>query len=154
MKAAVLVAEMMNADPPRSARVRRGKIRVRHHDLLDAVADDALDAWILVGEDAFGRALGQHLLERVVDTVERGEDEDVRDVVEKPRPRPLIAVIAVANAAREQVEHTVLLDDARVEDRPVARHGSRRNNGCVGQTGGRSRCHQETRATEIGATRV
>ena len=64
---AVLEPEPMDADPPGLPRLGRRQVRVRHHDTLLAAAPDELHAGILVDVDVVGRALREHLLERVLD---------------------------------------------------------------------------------------
>ena len=71
----------------------------------------------------------KHLLERVVETVRGGQHKQVRDVAEKPWPGSLVAGVALARAAREEVEGAVVVDRARVEDRPVAGDGARLDDG-------------------------
>jgi hypothetical protein len=117
---AVLVPEPVHADPPRLAALGRRQVRVGHHDALGAVAAYALDAGIFVGLDAIRSPLGENLLKRVFAPVGGGEDEHVRDIVEEARPWARIPRVALAHAAREEVEDAVLDDHAGVEDRPVS----------------------------------
>ena len=80
--------------------------------------------WVLPRVDRLRRAFGEHLLEAVAPSVLRGEDEDVRDVVQEPRTAAFVPAVDIAHGAREEMEAPVVEDGARVEDRAVARHGA------------------------------
>jgi hypothetical protein len=67
----------------------------------------------------------QHVIKFVGPTVDGGEDQHVRDVVQETRSRTYVTGVAVADAAREKVVATFMVQEASVEDCPVAWHGAR-----------------------------
>src|SRR6476646_1022609 len=96
----VCVAESMHTDAPCTPRLGRREIRIRHDDSLIVPDADPLHARILVAMDSVLGAPGKHLLKVVGKTVAGREDEDVGDVVEEARPRPVVAAVSIAPAAR------------------------------------------------------
>ena len=140
---AVCEPEPMNADPPGPPRLRGRQVRVGHHDSLLAAASDELHPGVLVDVDV-GRALCEHLLERVRAAVERGEHEHVGDVVEEPRAGPVVPAIAVPHAPGEEVEDPLVPDHPCIEDGPVPLHGSRCDDGRVGDA---HRCQRGDQAS-------
>ena len=58
----------------------------------------------------------------VREAVGRGEDHDVGHVVHEPRATVLADAVSLANGPHEQVVAAVVVDEAGVEERPVARY--------------------------------
>ena len=122
------------------------QVRIRHHETLLAATTDELHAGVLVRVDVIGRALREHLLERVLTAVRRGEDEHVGDVVEKPRAGPVVPAIPVPHAPGEEVEDPLVPDHPRIEDRAVPGHGSCCDDRHVRDAHGR---HRRDRASSV-----
>ncbi len=57
----------------------------------------------------------------VLEAVGRGEDHDVGHVVHESRATVLAEAVSLANGPHEQVVATFVVDEAGVEERPVAR---------------------------------
>ena len=135
MEAAVIEDQAMDPDPPRQSRPCGGKVRVGHDDLGVAVAADHLDPRVFEHVVAVLTGGGEHVSERVVHAVGRREDQDVRHVVQETRSLAGVRVVAVANAAGEQVVRPLVDQEPGVEDRVVARDRPCLDHRPVGKSG-------------------
>jgi len=91
-------------------------------DVLRTPAAYALHTGILEAMHPARRARREHLLEAIVEAVFGREHEHVRDVVEEARARAVVAHVTVAHAAREEMNDTVDLDGARIENGAIPRN--------------------------------
>jgi hypothetical protein len=115
-------SEDVTADPPRLPTVRGGQVRVGHHQLRVPMARHPLHAGVLEGVGAITATGCQQVREVVDAAVRRGEDQDVRHVVDKARVRSVPLSVAVSHPSGEQVKHAFVPQDTGIEHRPVAGH--------------------------------
>jgi hypothetical protein len=108
----------MRPDLPRATGLGMGEVCRGHDEVIDIATAHRLNARILDrGDVAF--AAQQHAVEAVVDTVVGHEAHDVADVVEKSRASAVVAAISGADPTCEQHEPTVVMEQARIEDRLI-----------------------------------
>ena len=100
-EAIVFINETMEPDLPGLAVARIGDMRIGHNDVFLTVALNALDPRIFVRKYSVGGTLRQHLLKFVTAPVARGENQNIRDVIDEARPLVAVAPVTVADTAGE-----------------------------------------------------
>lgn len=116
----------MDSDSPHQVGFGVRQIGVGHEELGDPVGiDHSLHPGVLVGPHTeFGTA-GQHVLEVVGDAIAAGEHEHIGAIIQKAGTYTGIADEPLPHATSEQMEPVVLVQEPRIEDRAIARNGSR-----------------------------
>jgi len=136
MEPIAVPTELVGADAPRLASLTRGQVGVGHHNVLVAATLHSLHAGIFEAVDISGTDPVQDVAKLVRPAVDRGEDQNVRDVVEESGSGFAVSPIALANSSRKEVEHPFVVEQPCVEHRPVARHGIGFNDGPVVEASG------------------
>ena len=94
-------AQPVSADPPREPAASRRQGGIGDHQLLGATGDHPLDAGVFETGGVPSPASGQHVLERVAQTVGGDEHNDVGDVVEEPVARARVPAVARTHPGRK-----------------------------------------------------
>ena len=116
LEALAVPSHSMGADPPRTVRRQPG---VRHDEVIPGVVSHPLHAGVFEAEALFRDS--EHVSELVLEAVDRGEHHDVGHVVLKPRATRFAQAVSLAHGPHEQVVATLVVDQAGIEQRPVAR---------------------------------
>lgn len=116
----------MDSDSPRQVLFRSRQIGVGHEELGDAIGiEHSLHPRILVGPHTdFGTGC-EHVFEFVVDAIAAGEHQDIGAIIQKTGAGTRIAEVPLPDTASEQMEPVVLVQEPGIEDRAIARDGSR-----------------------------
>ena len=130
----------------------RRHVRVGHHQAPAAAVLDPLHPRVLKAQRAPGPCAGEDVAVLVAVPVDRGEDHDVGDVVDETRTGAVAGAVAVTHGPGEEVVDAGVVQHPGVEQRPVAEHRARLDNGPVAQPpdGRRRDCdHRVCRARRL-----
>ena len=103
----------------RSATTVRGQAGVGHDEVIPGVVPHPLHAGVFEAEALFRDS--EDVSELVLEAIDRGEDHDVGHVVHEPRATLFAQAVSLADGPHEQVVAPLVVNEAGIEERAVAR---------------------------------
>jgi hypothetical protein len=131
MEPVSIPGEVVSADAPGSTALVRRQVGVRHNDVLTIATLNALHSRIFEAVHSCGAGPAENVAKVVGSAIGRSKHQDVRDVVEETRTRSVVTPVALTYPTGEEVERLAVVEQSRVEHRPVARDRVGLNNRSV-----------------------